>query len=39
MACRLALRRVLDRESRYRARRRHRRGERVTKCARPPDTS
>jgi hypothetical protein len=39
VACRMALRRVLDRESRYRARRRHRREERVTKRARPPDTS
>jgi hypothetical protein len=38
-ACRLALRRVLDRESRYRARRRHRHGERMTRQARPPDTS
>lgn len=37
--CRLALRRVLDREARYRARRRRLRGERVTKRARPPDTS
>jgi hypothetical protein len=37
--CRLALRRVLDRESRYRARCRHRRSERVTRRARPPDTS
>ena len=39
MACRLALRRVLDRESRYRARRRRPRCERVTKRAWPPDTS
>ena len=39
VACRLALRRVLDREARYRARRRRRRCERVTKRARPPDTS
>lgn len=39
VACRLALRRVLDREARYRARRRHLRWERVTKRARPPDTS
>ena len=39
VACRLALRRVLDRESRYWARRRRRRGERVTKRARSPDTS
>jgi hypothetical protein len=35
----LALRHVLDREARYRARRRRRRAERVTKRARPPDTS
>ena len=39
VACRLALRRVLDREARYRARRRRLRGERLTKRARPPDTS
>lgn len=39
VACRLALRRVLDREERYRARRRRMRCERVTKRARPPDTS
>ena len=39
LACRLALRRVLDRESRYRARRRRMRCERVPKRARPPDTS
>jgi hypothetical protein len=39
LECRLALRRVLDRESRYQARRRRRRCERVTKRARPPDTS
>jgi len=39
VACRMALRRVLDRESRYRARRRRLRCERVTKHARPPDTS
>jgi hypothetical protein len=39
VACRLALRRVLDREARYRARRRRLRCERVTKRARPPDTS
>jgi hypothetical protein len=39
VACRLALRRVLDREGRYRARRRRMRCERVTKRARPPDTS
>jgi len=38
-ACRLALRRVLDREARYRARRRRMRCERVTKRAQPPDTS
>jgi hypothetical protein len=35
----LALRRVLDRESRYQARHRRMRCERVTKEARPPDTS
>jgi len=39
MACRLALRRVLDREARYRARRRRLRCQRVSKRARPPDTS
>jgi hypothetical protein len=39
VACRLALRRVLDREARYRARRRRVRGERVTRRAWPPDTS
>jgi hypothetical protein len=39
VACRLALRRVLDRESRYRARRRRRRGERVSQQSPPPDTS
>ena len=39
VACRLALRRVLDREARYRARHRRMRCERVTKRARPPDTS
>ena len=39
VACRLALRRVLDREARYQARRRRMRCERVTKRARPPDTS
>jgi hypothetical protein len=39
VACRLALRRVLDREARYRARRRRPRGQRVTKRPRPPDTS
>jgi hypothetical protein len=39
VACRLALRRVLDREARYRTRRRHRRGKRVTRRVRPPDTS
>jgi len=38
-ACRLALRRVLDREARYRARRRRMRRERGTRRARPPDTS
>jgi hypothetical protein len=39
VACRLALRRVLDREARYRTRRRRMRCARVTKRARPPDTS
>jgi hypothetical protein len=39
VACRLALRRVLDREARYRARCRRRRGARLTKRPRPPDTS
>ena len=39
LACRLALRRVLDRDARYQARRRRMRCERVTKRARPPDTS
>ena len=38
-ACRLALRRVLDRESRHRSRRRRRRLERVNRPARPSDTS
>jgi hypothetical protein len=37
--CRLALRRVLDREARYQARRRRPRCERVTRRARPPDRS
>jgi hypothetical protein len=39
VACRLALRRVLDREARYRVRRRHRRCERVNRRTQPPDTS
>jgi hypothetical protein len=39
VACRLALRRVLDREARYRARRRRWRREQVTRRRRPPDTS
>jgi hypothetical protein len=39
LACRLALRRVLDREARYRARRRRKWRERGTKRARPPNTS
>jgi hypothetical protein len=39
VACRLALRRVLDREGRYQARRRRRRGARLTQRARPPNTS
>jgi hypothetical protein len=38
-ACRLALRRVLDREARYRARRRPMRCASVTRPARSPDTS
>jgi hypothetical protein len=37
--CRLALRRVVDRETRYQARRPRMRCERVTKPAQPPDTS
>ena len=39
VACRLALRRVLDRDARYQARRRRPRCERVPKPARRPDTS
>jgi hypothetical protein len=39
VACRLALRRVLDREARWRARRRRLRVGRVTQRVRPPDTS
>lgn len=39
VACRLALRRVLDREARYRARRQRLRCERMTKPVRPPNTS
>ena len=39
VACRLALRRVLDREARYRERRRQRQGERLTRRARPADSS
>jgi hypothetical protein len=39
VACRLALRRVVDREERYQARRRHLRCECVTTRAQPPDTS
>jgi hypothetical protein len=39
VACRLALRRVVDRESRYQARRRPMRCERVTTPGQPPDTS
>jgi len=39
VACRLALRRVLDRESRYRARRRRWRRQRLSQRRRPPDTS
>lgn len=39
VACCLALRRVLDRDARYQARRRRRRCEPVSKRARRPDTS
>ena len=39
VACRLALRRVLDREARYRGRRRRLCVGRVTQRVRPPDTS
>jgi len=39
IACRLALRRVVDRERRYQARRRRLRCERVTRRARPSNTS
>ena len=39
IACRLALRRVLDREARYQARRRRPRCERVSRRESPPDTS
>jgi hypothetical protein len=39
LACRLALRRVLDRESRYRQRRRRWRRQRATRRCHPPDTS
>jgi len=39
VACRLALRRVLDREARYRQRQRRRRRERVTRRCQQPDTS
>jgi hypothetical protein len=39
VACRLALRRVLDRDARYQARRRRMRCEPVRQRARPPDTS
>jgi hypothetical protein len=39
VACRLALRRVLDREARYRARRRRWRRQRLNRRSRPPDTS
>jgi len=39
VACRLALRRVLDREARYQARRRRPRCARVTRRTRPPNTS
>jgi hypothetical protein len=39
LACRQALRRVLDREARYRARRRRWRRQRLTRRVRPPNTS
>jgi hypothetical protein len=39
VACRLALRRVVDREARYQARRRPMHCERVTTQGQPPDTS
>jgi hypothetical protein len=39
VACRLALRRVLDRESRYRQRRRRWRRQQLARRIRPPDTS
>ena len=39
LACRLALRRVLDREARYRQRRRRWRRERLTRYRQRPDTS
>jgi hypothetical protein len=39
VACRLALRRVLDREARYRARRRRWRREQMTRRCHRPDTS
>lgn len=39
VACRLALRRVLDREARYRQRRRRWRRDRVTRRCQRPDTS
>lgn len=39
VACRLALRRVLDREERYRARRRRWRRQQLTRRRRPADTS
>jgi hypothetical protein len=39
VACRLALRRVLDREARYRQRRRRWRRQRLRWRSRPPDTS
>lgn len=39
VACRLALRRVVDREERYQTRRRRMRCQRVTNRAQPPDTS
>ncbi len=39
VACRLALRRVLDREARWRARRRHWRRRRLSRRVQAPDTS
>jgi hypothetical protein len=39
LVCRLALRRVLDREARFRERRRQQRRRRLSQCGRPWDTS